>query len=107
MRWATAGRPACTMADAGQDRAKLQKSRAPRQRGQWSTSMRGPGAASTKPGPQVADREPRAPNWLGRDALRQVALHLVERDALLAHGVAVSDGHRVVVEGLEVDCHAE
>ncbi len=37
------------------------------------------------------------------EVLAEVGLHLVERDALLRHRVALADRHRVVVEGVEVD----
>src|SRR3982751_261027 len=38
---------------------------------------------------------------------RQIALDLVDRDPLLLHRVALADGHRVVVEGVEINGYAE
>src|SRR5918998_5916675 len=40
-------------------------------------------------------------------ALPEVSRHLVERDPVLRHGVAVPDGHGLVIESVEVDRDAE
>src|ERR1700745_2724730 len=39
----------------------------------------------------------------GTQALGEVGLDLGDGDALLLHGVAVADRHRLVVQGVEVD----
>src|ERR1700683_3034960 len=39
----------------------------------------------------------------GAETFGQVGLDLVEADAFLAHGVAVPDRYRLVVQGVEVD----
>src|SRR5690606_29918262 len=41
------------------------------------------------------------------EALGEVAAHLAEGHALLAHGVAVADRHGLVLEGVEVHRHAQ
>ena len=44
---------------------------------------------------------------LGVDFGEEAHRELGDGDALLLHGVAVADGHGVVVFGVEVVCHAE
>src|SRR5438309_9639216 len=57
--------------------------------------------------PTVQLRPPR--RWLsaGGEAVEEPALDRIEADPVLAHRVAVADGHRVVLERLEVEGDAE
>src|SRR5512142_2786339 len=63
-------------------------------------SERRSGAAARAVMPARLRSAPRQPG-------RQVGLDVVDADALLRHRVALPDGDRVVVEGLEVDGDAE
>src|SRR5580704_18390334 len=48
-------------------------------------------------------RDPTPVGSAGAETFGQVGLDVVEADAFLAHGVAVPDRHRLVVQGVEVD----
>src|ERR1700704_1282429 len=62
-------------------------------------------AAAARSSPLTLSREHRGLTAL--QPRRQIVAHGVDRDALLCHLVALTDGHRLVLERVEVDRHTE